>query len=282
MNNIKPSWLKKKLSIKDNMKIKKQLSCFKLHTICEEALCPNITECFNKKVATFLILGNVCTRQCLFCNVKKGKPDEINHNEPDMIAEMVKELNLKYVVITSVTRDDLPDAGALHFKNTISSIRKINPETKIEVLIPDLNANINLLAIIAEVKPDVMSHNIETVKEIYPFINRDINRYEISLKTLKNIKLLNDNIHTKSGIMLGLGENKEQVMKTLKDIVNTGCEFLTIGQYLAPSNHHFPVKEYIKPEMFDNYREMALNLGFKKVKSSPYVRSSYLADEYLE
>ncbi len=281
MDNNKPEWLKKKISIKDNMEIKSKLAGFKLHTICEEALCPNISECFRKKTATFLIMGDVCTRGCLFCNVKKGKPGPLSQEEPEMIAEMIRELGLKYAVITSVTRDDLADGGAGYFAQTITAVKKLNPLTKIEVLIPDFNGDFEPVKTVASARPDVMGHNIETVKNNYPLIGRSPDRYEISLNAIENIKKADSTIHSKSGLMLGLGEKEEEVIRALCDLGKAGCEFLSIGQYLSPSKSHYPVKEYVTPETFEKYKNLALDAGLIKIKSSPYVRSSYLAEEYL-
>jgi len=281
-SQTKPDWLKKKIDLASNVNIKSKLSKFKLHTICEEALCPNITECFKKGVATFLILGDICTRTCMFCGVNKGRPVKPDENEPENVALMIKNLGLKHVVITSVTRDDLDDRGSGQFIKTIKSIRNHNKNTKIEVLIPDFDADENLIKKIINAKPDIIAHNIETIKNIYPLVGRHKDRYNISLDVLSVINKTDKNIITKSGLMLGLGENNDEILEVLNDILKTGCAFLSIGQYLAPSKNHYPVQEYINPVKFKQYEKTAYQLGFKKVKSGPFVRSSYLADEYFD
>ena len=279
-NSTKPAWLKKKINLKDNTNLMKKLSSHSLHTICEEALCPNISECFKKGIATFLIMGDVCTRLCGFCGVKKGKPGPLDKNEPERVAQLIDKLGLKYVVITSVTRDDLPDGGASHFVETIKCIKSLNKGIKIEVLIPDFGADEVSIKKVLDAAPDVIAHNIETVKNIYPKINRGVAQYEQSLKVLEIIKKLDNDMITKSGLMLGLGENEEEVYQAMRDLRKVGCDFLSIGQFLTPSKKHVQVEEFVKPEVFDLYRDKALSIGFKFVKSAPYVRSSYLADEY--
>lgn len=281
MNNMtKPEWLKKKISLRENTNLMKKLSSYNLHTICEEALCPNISECFKKGVATFLIMGDVCTRSCGFCGVKKGSPGPLDKNESAKVAQMIDELGLKYVVITSVTRDDLLDGGASHFVETIKCIKSLNKGIKIEVLIPDFGADEVSIKKVLDAAPDVIAHNIESVKSIYPKINRSRLQYDISLKVLEIIKKLDNDMITKSGLMLGLGETEEEVCQAMKDLREVGCDFLSIGQFLTPSKKHVQVEEFVKPEVFDLYRDKALSIGFKSVKSGPYVRSSYLADEY--
>lgn len=274
-----PDWLKVKIpGGKKYSELKKLLRQSKLHTICEEAKCPNISECFCSGTAVFLILGDICTRNCKYCNVNYGKPHALNKNEPRDVADSVKKLNLDYVVITSVTRDDLSDGGAVVFCDTIKEIRKINPDCKIEVLIPDFKGNINSLKKIIAFKPDVINHNIEIVKELFPEI-RPQGNYKTSLDLLKNIKKLSKDIFSKSGFMIGLGENKNQIIKTIKDLKAKDVDFLTIGQYLQPSKNHTEIKKYYTPKEFEELKETAYEIGFKHVESAPLVRSSYHAKE---
>jgi len=274
----KPDWLRIPYNENtNNLFVSELLEELKINTVCEEADCPNRNECYSKKTATFMILGTVCTRKCTFCNVRFGTPEAVEIDEPDRIAVAVKKLNLKYVVITSVTRDDLPDGGAGHFAAVISSIRKHSPETVIEVLIPDLS---DITKLIYE-SPVVISHNMETVKSLYPDVRPGAD-YERSLKVLKHVKALDPNIYTKSGLMLGLGETRDEVIKVLDDLLNVGCEFLTIGQYLSPSKNHFPVHEYIEPHVFDEYAKTAKKMGFRYTASAPLVRSSYNASEAIK
>jgi len=256
------------------------LKDLQLHTVCEEALCPNMGECFNQRQATFIILGDICTRGCRFCGVAKGKPLALDVDEPRRIVEAVKKLGLTHVVITSVTRDDLPDGGAMAFAETISSLRAIGSKISIETLIPDFNADPKSLRIIADVCPDIIAHNIETVPSLYKEVRPSGASYERSLGVLRSLKDLAPEIALKSGLMLGLGENKEEVFAVFDDLIQAGCMFLSIGQYLAPSNKHFPVREYLHPDVFEEYKGEALKRGFSYVKSGPYVRSSYAASEY--
>ncbi|HCL55514.1 MAG TPA: lipoyl synthase [Spirochaetia bacterium] len=280
MNLKKPEWLKKKYKIEELREVKKLLKKSSLHTICEESRCPNICECFSKKQATFLIMGNICTRLCSFCNVTKGKPLSLDPDEPERVAEAVYKMKLRHVVITSPTRDDLENGGALHFKKTAEAVRKKNPLTTIELLIPDFQGNTESLKIVLESSPDILGHNIETVPSLYQIrkgsdYKRSLNIFQTAFPYSKKIKL-------KSGLMLGLGETEKEVIQVLKDLFENGCRFLSIGQYLAPSKAHYPVKEYINPEIFDFYKKEALKIGFEYVESSPFVRSSYHADEYLK
>lgn len=278
----KPEWLKRTYKEDPNLKyVREMLSTLNLNTICDQAMCPNFVDCFSKKTATFMILGVNCTRNCRFCNVTNSDPQNIDANEPMRIAEAVSRLGLKYVVVTSVTRDDLPDGGAAHFAATIRAIHELNPNTAVEVLIPDLLGNKNALKLVTDANPEVISHNMETVKELYEQV-RPQAIYERSLDVLKSIKELAPHIHSKTGIMLGLGENAEQVYQVMDDLRAVGCEFLTIGQYLAPSSAHYPIQEYITPEQFDHYGEVAKEKGFDFVASAPFVRSSYNAAEALE
>jgi len=278
----KPSWLKVRYSGNNNIKFVQDLiKSLSLHTVCQEANCPNIGECFSKRTATFMILGKYCTRNCTFCNVTKATPLKVDEMEPDNVAEAVKILNLEYVVITSVTRDDLEDGGASHFANVINKIRYNCPDVNIEVLIPDFKGNLDSLSKVVKANPNVINHNIETIPRLYKMV-RPMASYKRSLEILKYVKIMDDNIITKSGIMLGLGEEKEEVIDALNDLNNVGCDLITIGQYLAPSEKHFPVKEYIKPEVFKDYEKLALEIGFKGVASGPFVRSSYNAKQMLK
>jgi len=282
MRNLsqKPAWLRKKFRLSDCGQVKTLLRGLNLHTICEEAMCPNVGECFNKNTAAFMILGNICTRDCKFCGVKKGEPLSLDDTEPQNIARAVKTMDLNYVVVTSVTRDDLHDQGAGQFINTVAEIRKISPKTKVELLIPDFNADEKLIEKVVRIKPDVINHNIETVKRLYPDIRSKAN-YQRSLRVLRIIKGIDSSMRTKSGFMLGLGETGEEVKELLQDLRSVGCDFLSIGQYLQPSREHYPVQEFVNPEEFKRYGMFALDLGFSAVKSSPYTRSSYQADEYM-
>lgn len=276
----RPPWLRKKIDFKKCHTLKALLRDLRLNTICQEAICPNISECFSKGIATFLILGDVCTRNCKFCGVKKGKPRAIDFEEPGHVAEAALELNLKHIVITSVTRDDLSDGGAAHFAKTILNIRRKIRNITIEVLIPDFKGNREAIRRIIEARPDIVGHNIETVPRLYPYVRQA--NYLRSLGVLKTVKTLGNHIYTKSGLMLGLGEREKEVLEAFKALRKIDCDFLSIGQYLPPSLKHFPVKEYIHPDRFDFYKKRALELGFLHVASGPYVRSSYLAQEYLE
>jgi len=276
-----PDWLKVKIGGGENyVKMKSLLRNAKLHTICEEAKCPNIAECFGSGTAVFLILGDICTRNCRYCYVKHGEPSSLNPKEPKDVAESVKKLGLKYVVITSVTRDDLEDGGANVFYETIKEIKKINKGCKIEVLIPDFKGNIESLKKIINAKPDVINHNIEVVEDLFADI-RPQGNYEISLNILNDIKKLDMYIKTKSGFMIGLGETKDQILKTMKDLRKANVDFLTIGQYLQPSKNHVEIEKYYNPLEFDQFKKIALDLGFKHVESGPLVRSSYHAEKAL-
>ena len=275
----KPEWLKIKIRTNpEERAVEEILKRLALHTVCQEALCPNRMECFSSKTATFMILGRVCTRNCTFCNVESGEPSCIDADEPEKIASAVQELGLSYVVITSVTRDDLPDGGAKHFADVITSIKKRNPPTHIEVLIPDFQGSLESLKIVADAKPLIINHNVETVPGLYPEVRPSAN-YKRSLELLKNSKKLDASILTKSGIMLGLGEKEVDVVQVMKDLRESDCDFLTVGQYLAPSKLHHPVIEYIHPDVFEKYKKTGLELGFKFVASGPFVRSSYHAGE---
>jgi len=281
MGRRHPDWLKVKMKGgRDYLEIKKILRKSNLHTICEEANCPNISECFNNKTAVFLILGDVCTRNCKYCNVKHGKPKILNKNEPEEIAKSVRILGLNYVVITSVTRDDLEDGGASFFYKTVKMIRKLNPNCKIEVLIPDFKGDYNALKKVIDSNPDVINHNIEVVEDLFCEIRPEGN-YNLSLDLLKKIKTINKNIYSKSGFMIGLGETDEQIIKTMKDLRNSNVDFLTIGQYLQPSLNHAKIIKYYLPSEFKKFKQFALDIGFKYVESGPLVRSSYHADKAI-
>lgn len=279
-NTLKrPHWLNKKISLSQCHQVINILSSLSINTVCREAMCPNIHECFSRNTATFLILGDICTRECSFCAVKKGIPGTVDRGEPERIAQAVKKMGLRYAVVTSVTRDDLVDGGADIFALTISSIRRENPETNIEALIPDFKGEVENLDKIIRAKPQVIAHNLETVPCLYDSV-RQGSDYQRSLRVLDTVKRLSA-IHTKSGLMLGLGESESEVLGVLRDLREIGCDFLSLGQYLAPSLNHYPVKEYVNPEKFKFYKGEALKLGFLYVASNPYVRSSYLAEEYL-
>jgi len=274
-----PSWIKVKSYDKEAyIKTKNIIERYNLHTICIEADCPNRYECFSKGTATFMILGDVCTRNCLYCNVKKGKPKGVDKSETKRIAMAVKKLDLRYVVITCVTRDDLPDGGAEQFVDTINEIRKAKPNSKIELLISDLNGNWEALKKIVDAKPDVINHNIEVVRELFKKL-RPKGSYDLSLSLLKKIKEINPEIKTKSGFMVGFGESKKQIVQTLKDLRKANCNIVTIGQYLQPSTSHFEVKKYYAPNEFKKIEKAAKAMGFEKVMAGPLVRSSYHAGE---
>ncbi len=272
----KPDWLKIKLEAGGNYpKVKKVVEMNKLHTICSSGKCPNIGKCWNMGTATFMILGDICTRSCKFCATKTGKPLPPEAQEPERIADSVHLMQLKHCVITSVDRDDLPDKGAQFWADTIMAIRKKNPETIIEVLTPDFDGVEQYLNIVFNAKPDIFSHNIETVKRLSSQV-RSRAKYELSLDVLRQSAA--KGLITKSGIMVGLGEIEEEVISTMKDMKNVGCQMLTIGQYLQPTHDNLPVKEYITPEQFDKYKRIGLELGFGNVESAPLVRSSYMAE----
>lgn len=282
MNHLKkPDWLKVKLPSHGTFfQVAELLKSRGLHTICQSARCPNIGECWERRTATFLILGNVCTRNCGFCAVAKGRPLPLNEQEPEAVLEAVKEMGLRYAVITSVTRDDLPDGGAGHFARTIRLIKKYCPETRIEVLIPDFGGEEASLFQVLEAGPDVLNHNLETTLEIYPGINRPEANYFRSLKLLK--RAAEDGAIVKSGLMVGLGESPEGLKRALRDLREAGCELLTLGQYLQPGPGQVPVVRYYTPEEFAAWRDFALGMGFKQVASGPLVRSSYLAENLYQ
>ncbi len=275
----KPSWIRTRiLDTKSYFQTKELINKKKLHTVCEEASCPNISECWSKKHATFMIMGDTCTRACAFCNVKTGKPTFLDPDEPIKIAQATKELNLKHVVITSVDRDDLDDGGANHFSKVIYETRKMNKNTTIEVLTPDFLRKKNAYRNVVKANPDVFNHNIETVPSLYRQV-RPGSRYFASVNLLKSVKGINKKIFTKSGIMLGLGEKKDEVLQVMDDLLCANVDFLTIGQYLQPSEKHYPINRYVHPDEFQSLKEIALSKGFLLVASSPLTRSSYHADE---
>ena len=275
----KPNWIRSKISnSKEFFLTKTIVNQNNLVTVCEEAICPNITECWSKRHATFLIMGDTCTRACAFCDVITGKPKSLDPFEPYKIANAVNRLNLKHAVITSVDRDDLKDGGANHFNEVITETRKLNPSTTIEVLTPDFLRKGESYKKVVEAAPDVFNHNIETVPSLYRQV-RPGSRYFDSLELLKNVKIINKNIFTKSGIMAGLGENKDEILKVMDDLRSADVDFLTIGQYLQPSAKHHPLDRYYKPEEFDQLKSIAESKGFLLVSSSPLTRSSYHADE---
>jgi len=275
----KPSWIRSKLTNSQEFFLTKSIvNQHKLKTVCQEANCPNITECWSKRHATFLIMGDTCTRACAFCDVITGKPNKLDPLEPLKISSAVKKLNLKHAVITSVDRDDLYDGGANHFYEVITETRKNNPKTTIEVLTPDFLRKRDSYKKVVEAKPDVFNHNIETVPGLYRKV-RPGSRYFSSVELLKNVKNIDKNIFTKSGLMVGLGENKEEVLQVMDDLRSAEVDFLTIGQYLQPSVKHYPLDRYYRPEEFEELKALAKSKGFLLVSSSPLTRSSYHADE---
>lgn len=279
MEKRKPEWLKIKFQDPKHInKVERLLKGLSLHTVCQEATCPNRMECFNKGTATFMILGSICTRGCRYCDVETGKPKGVDPNEPENLAKATKELNLRHVVITSVTRDDLEDGGADQFVKCIEKVRETSKATSIEVLIPDLQGNEEALAKIVAAAPEIINHNIETVPSLFKKI-RPVADYQQSLDLLANVKKMNPKIFTKSGLMVGLGETEEEVVRVFADLREVGCDFLTVGQYLQPSKKHIAVAEYIHPDLFKDYEKVAYEMGFKHVASGPFVRSSYNAEQ---
>jgi len=275
----KPDWIRIRLSSSQKVnQLKKTLREQNLFTVCEEAQCPNLNECFNHGTATFMIMGQICTRRCPFCDVAHGRPKSLDINEPLHLAQTIAKMSLKYVVITSVDRDDLRDGGASHFKACIDAIRLTTPEIKIEILTPDFRGRMEkALETFNDCPPDVFNHNLETVPSLYPRVRPGAD-YQHSLELLERFKDKHPQVKTKSGLMLGVGETKQQVINVLKDLRLHQVEMLTLGQYLQPSRHHLAVEEYITPEQFQQYKEIADDLGFSQVASGPMVRSSYHAD----
>lgn len=281
MRTAKPDWIVKRIPYgEDRRKIGELLRGLKLHTVCEQANCPNLGECFCNRTATFMILGDLCTRNCTFCQVRKGAPQPVDADEPARLAEAVQSLGLKHVVVTSVTRDDLPDGGAGHFARVIGAVLQTCPDTTIEVLVPDFQGDREALQTVLTARPTVLNHNVETIERLYPAV-RPMADYRRSLTLLERVKAAAPDIKTKSGIMVGLGEGYAEVVRVMRDLRLVGCEFLTIGQYLAPSIKHHPVVEYIHPDVFARYKADAMELGFAHVASGPFVRSSYHAGEAL-
>lgn len=275
----KPYWLNKKIDFSASREIKCILKKLRINTVCEEALCPNISECFSKGVATFMILGDTCTRDCAFCGVRKGLPAPVDFSEPKKVKEAVKELKLEYVVVTSPTRDDLEDGGSTIFYNTVKEIKSLAFVKKVETLIPDFRGSRDSIKRVVESHPEVISHNLETVPSLYPMVRSGADYYR-SLKVLRLVKELNPSIFTKSAIMLGLGEDDSEVIRVLNDLRKVSCDFLSLGQYLPPSKAHHPC-QYIPIEKFEFWKKVGFQLGFRGIKSSPYTRSSYLAHTYF-
>jgi lipoic acid synthetase len=275
----KPDWLKIRLATSgEYQNVKDIVNKHDLHTICQSGDCPNMVECWSAGTATFMILGDICNRACKFCKVATGKPKPVDCNEPVKIAESIKLMKLKHAVITSVDRDDLPDFGASFWATTIRKIKEINSETTLEVLIPDFQGKLLCIQKVIEAKPEVISHNLETIRRLTPLV-RTKAKYETSLEVIKYIS--HSGITSKSGIMLGLGESEKEVLETMDDLLNAGCNIMTIGQYLQPSKENIPVSEYITPEQFEKYKKIGLEKGFKHVESAPLVRSSYHAENAI-
>lgn len=279
----KPDWLKARYSCCPEVEsIRRILRDNRLHTVCEEATCPNIGECFRQGTATFLILGDTCTRNCPFCDVNHGVPLPPDAGEPAGLARAVAAMKLRYVVITSVTRDDLPDGGARQYADCISRLRSENTGLRIEILVPDFrDREQEALAMLSVSRPDVFNHNLETVRRLYPQVRPSAN-YAGSLELLRRYKIMNAEVPTKSGIMLGFGETREEVLEAMQDLRDHGCDMLTLGQYLRPSSRHLPVQRYVPPEEFSEYREIGLTMGFSHIEAGPLVRSSYHAAQQAE
>ena len=275
----KPEWLKISIAANERYtETKRKVESHCLHTICSSGRCPNMGECWGKGTATFMIGGAICTRSCKFCNTQTGKPLPLDPEEPLHVAESIALMKLSHAVITSVDRDDLPDLGASHWVQTIKAIRQLNPQTTIEVLIPDFQGRKDLVQQVIDARPNILSHNMETVKRISPLV-RSAARYDTSLEVLRQIA--ENGIRTKSGIMVGLGETPDEVEELMNDLRSVGCHILTIGQYLQPSHQHYPVAEYVTPEQFAQYKETGLAKGFLQVESAPLVRSSYHAEKHI-
>ncbi|HEX5711520.1 MAG TPA: lipoyl synthase [Sulfuricurvum sp.] len=276
----KPQWLRKKITLSVQQPMEIRLSQGRVHTICEEAMCPNISECFSQNIATFMILGTVCTRGCTFCAVSRGIPLGLNPYEPQNVANTVQHLGLRHVVITSSTRDDLRDGGADHFCQTVRAIKELDDSITVELLIPDMQENRSALEQLAHSGAEIIGHNLETVPRLYHV--RKGSDYNRSLRVLEKLRVLNPKIATKSGIMLGFGERDDEVLSLMEDVRAVGCQYLSIGQYLPPSHRHEKVVEYVEPARFEYFLHRGMEMGFSYIKSSPYTRSSYMAHEYLE
>lgn len=275
----KPDWLK--ISIGTNARYtetKRIVDTHKLHTICSSGRCPNLGECWGKGTATFMIGGAICTRSCKFCNTQTGKPLPLDPEEPMRVAESIRLMKLNHAVITSVDRDDLPDLGASHWAKTLTTIRKVNPDITLEALIPDFQGRQELITQVTDTRPEILSHNMETVRRLTPLV-RSVASYDNSLAVIRQIA--ESGVTAKSGIMVGLGETPDEVEETMDDLIANGCKILTIGQYLQPTRKHYPVHEYVTPEQFARYREIGEKKGFAKVESGPLVRSSYHAEKHL-
>lgn len=278
----KPEWLKIPIRRGNNMAfVEDLLKESTLNTVCKEANCPNRMECYSNKTATFMILGSICTRGCRFCNVTGGEPGCPDPEEPARLAEAVQALGLKFAVVTSVTRDDLPDGGASVFASVINTVHSLDPPVGIEVLIPDFQGDPGALETVVTASPEILNHNVETVPSLYGQVRPDA-QYSRSLELLARVKEIDSSVYTKSGLMLGLGEEEDEVMQVLKDLRRSGCDFLTMGQYLRPSKEHLAVKKYVSPDTFKKYEEAALSMGFKAAACAPFVRSSYNAAVMLD
>jgi len=275
----KPEWIRAKAPVTPEvMRLKGLLREHNLHTICEEAACPNLGECFTHGTATFLIMGQICTRRCPFCDVAHGKPDPLDENEPTHLAKTIAAMQLKHVVVTSVDRDDLRDGGAAHFRACIKEIRAQSPNTNIEVLVPDFRGRMNVaLEVLADNPPDIFNHNLESIPRLYKAV-RPGSDYQWSLDLIKNFQEQHPNVPTKSGLMLGLGESMDEIKQVMQDLRDHGCRMLTLGQYLQPSRHHLAVERFVTPAEFDELADVAKKMGFEHVASGPMVRSSYHAD----
>jgi len=283
MSLTKPTWLKMQIPSGENyVKIKKTLQNYNLHTVCEEASCPNVSECWEAGTATIMIMGDICSRGCRFCDVNSGRPAPLDFEEPDRVADAISEWNLRYVVVTSVCRDDLQDEGSTHFAKTIQKIKSRCPNTFVESLIPDFRSNDEFLKKIINAKPHVISHNLETVRRLSPTVRDPKADYDQSLQVLHSIKKFDPNITTKSSIMLGLGETHDEIIQTAKDLRNIGVDIFTLGQYLQPSLKHLPVKEFVPPNKFKNYKNTLTKMGFLHVESGPLVRSSFRASDVID
>ncbi|MDL2208708.1 lipoyl synthase [Parabacteroides sp. OttesenSCG-928-O15] len=275
----KPDWLKIRLGGNENFtRTKSIVESHCLHTICTSGKCPNMGECWSRGTATFMIGGDICTRSCRFCNTQTGRPLPLNPQEPEKVAESIRLMELKHAVITSVDRDDLPDGGAAHWAATIRAIKQLNPQTTVEVLIPDFQGKLDLVDIVIEAAPEIISHNMETIRRLTPEV-RSAAKYDVSLSVLRHIAA--GGVTAKTGIMVGLGETENEVYELMDDVLAADVSVLTIGQYLQPSRKNLPVSEYVTPEQFEVYREVALKKGFNKVESAPLVRSSYHAENHI-
>ncbi len=282
VSSVRPEWLRR--SAPDPVvlaKMKELVDSLQLHTVCESAHCPNQGECFARGVATFMILGDVCTRNCTFCAVEHGQPASPNASEPEHVVEAVKKLGLRHVVITSVTRDDLPDGGAYQFAKVVEAIHSYDPRIIVEVLIPDFQGSLSALEVVVASHPAIVNHNVETAPRLYPRVRPQAN-YERSIELLKHAKSIGKELLTKSGLMVGLGERREEVIQVMEDLREVDCDFLTIGQYLRPSPNHHEVVRFVPPAEFEEYKNAGVAMGFRGVASAPYVRSSFQADEMFK